>query len=110
MLHLTSIAAPEPEDAFGLHRGLLFGWDESLSRRAQVFGHLLAEEGLTAPLVMGAIGGLASMLAAHWQAECGRPQREADRRADQFTTLAHGAWREAAQAIVASAEGRLPRH
>lgn len=51
-------------DLVGLHRGLLHDWGEDTSAHARAFGEALAEQPLTAPLVMGAIAGVASMLAA----------------------------------------------
>jgi hypothetical protein len=100
MLHLTHIEPPS--DTFRLDRSRLFAWDQNVAKRASAFGKWLANLGLSAPLVMGAIAGTAHMLATYWEAECGRTEREARQRADRFAALALEAWRTEAERIVSS--------
>lgn len=103
-LHLTIEEAPAVEDTdlFGLNRGYLFGWDEDHMAHAVAFGEALAECGLTAPLMMGAIGGVGHMLAAYWEAEENQPRHAAYARADQYAEIAKAAAFDALDAFLAA--------
>jgi hypothetical protein len=110
MLHLTAIKALPQDDELGdvfiIDRSHLFPWSQNVIEQAEVVGQWLANLGLTVPVIMGAIAGLAAMLCAHWQAE-GRSPKEATKRAETFADGAYIAWKVEAELIITESPNQL---
>jgi hypothetical protein len=107
MLHLIEIDETETDafelpDAFRLHRGYLFDWSEDVEEHGRALGGVLATVGLTAPVILGAIAGVAHMLENYWTFEDNRPAREAHKRMERFAELARDACFEAIDVFLAA--------